>query len=73
MDLISLQLAKNYANLVALGLTDIKVDGTTVTFTLADGQTASVTVPSPEMSETDYKAIADIVFEECVSGEEVKY
>ena len=41
-------LCNKYTNLAALGLTNITVNGTTITFTLRDGQTASVTIPTPQ-------------------------
>lgn len=40
--------SKNYTNQVALGFQSVTVNGTTITFTLLDGQVAKVTVPTPK-------------------------
>lgn len=49
MDIETLAIAKKYANQVgAGGYSSVSVSGTTVTFTLLDGSTASVTVPTPD-------------------------
>ena len=48
MDLVTLALAKIYANKVAAGFSSVRVEGTSVIFTLNDGVTeATVTVPTP--------------------------
>lgn len=48
MDLITYALAKSYANKVAAGFSSVRVEGTSVIFTLNDGVTeATVTVPTP--------------------------
>lgn len=44
----TLSVGKGYTNLVALGLSDVEVNGTTITFTLNDGSKASVTLPTPK-------------------------
>lgn len=48
LDLITLGSSKAYSNLVALGLSNVSVNGTTVIFTLNNGETASVTLPTPK-------------------------
>lgn len=49
MDLLSIKAAKNYTNQVALGISDIRVDGTTIYFTAAStGEETSVTIPTPK-------------------------
>lgn len=48
--------SKKYTNLVALGLSNVSVNGTTITFTLNNGETASVTLPIPK----DGVSITDI-------------
>ena len=47
MDLITLALAKNYANKVAAGFSNVAVDGSNIKFTLNDGSMATVTIPTP--------------------------
>lgn len=47
MDILTLSQSKGYTNLVALGLSDVRVEGTNVIFTLNDGSTATVTLPTP--------------------------
>ena len=47
MDLITLTLAKNYANKVAAGFSNVVVDGSNIKFTLNDGSIATVTIPTP--------------------------
>lgn len=51
MDVVTLSQSKGYTNLVALGLSDVTVEGTTIKFTLNDGETASVTLPTPKDGE----------------------
>lgn len=48
MDVITLALAKNYANKVAAGFSNVAVDGMNINFTLNDGSKATVVVPAPE-------------------------
>lgn len=48
MDLITLTQAKNYANKVAAGFSNVAVDGMNINFTLNDGSKATVVVPIPE-------------------------
>ena len=43
-------LCNKYTDLAALGLTNISVDGMTVKFQLRNGQTASVTIPTPDVN-----------------------
>lgn len=59
MDLITLSLSKQYTNQVALGLSNVTVDGTTVTFTLNSGETASMTLPTP----ADGKSITNVAID----------
>lgn len=47
-DILTLAQSKKYTNMVALGLSDVSVKDTTVTFTLNDGEKASVTLPTPK-------------------------
>ena len=47
MDLITLALAKNYANKVAAGFSNVAVDGSNIKFTLNDGSMATVIIPTP--------------------------
>lgn len=44
-------MCNKYTDLAALGLTNVTVNDTTITFTLRDGQTASVTIPTPEANK----------------------
>lgn len=61
----TLAVARGYTDLVALGLSDVTVSGTTVTFTIASsGEQASVTLPTPKdgkdgVSITDVNVTAD--------------
>lgn len=48
MDLITLSMAKQYADLLALGFTDVSVNGTSVILTLKDGTTETITFPTPK-------------------------
>ena len=48
MDLITLALAKNYANKVAAGFSNVQVNGSDLIFTLNDGTKATMTIPTPE-------------------------
>ena len=47
MDIVTLALAKKYARLVGMGINNVSIDGTTITFTLNDGSTATMTFPAP--------------------------
>ena len=47
MDLITLSLAKGYANKVAAGFKRVEVQGSNLVFTLNDGSKATVAVPAP--------------------------
>ena len=49
LNILTLGSSKSYTDLVALGLSDVKVDNTNgkVTFTLNDGSTATYTFPTP--------------------------
>lgn len=47
MDLVTLALAKKFANKVAAGFSKVEVSGMKITFTLNDGTTTSLTVPAP--------------------------
>lgn len=58
MDITTLALSKGYTDLAALGLSNIRVEGTKVIFTLKEtGEEAIVTVPTPKdgISVTDVK------------------
>lgn len=48
MDIITLSLAKKYANKVAAGFSNVEVQGNNLIFTLNDGTKATITVPTPE-------------------------
>ena len=48
MDIITLALAKKYANKVAAGFSSVSVEDNKIIFTLNDGKTAEMTVPTPE-------------------------
>lgn len=48
MDIITLSLAKKYANKVAAGFSNVEVQGNNLIFTLNDGTKATMTVPTPE-------------------------
>lgn len=48
MDIITLSLAKKYANKVAAGFSSVEVQGNNLIFTLNDGTKATMTVPTPE-------------------------
>lgn len=48
MDVITLSLAKKYANKVAAGFSSVQVDGSNLIFTLNDGTKATMTIPAPE-------------------------
>ena len=47
MDIIDVALAKAFALKVAAGFSNVEIDGTTIIFTLNDGSTASMTIPTP--------------------------
>ena len=47
MDIITLALAKKYANKVAAGFSSVSVEDNKIIFTLNDGKTAEMTVPAP--------------------------
>lgn len=47
MDIITLALAKKYANKVAAGFSSVSVEDNKIIFTLNDGKTAEMTVPTP--------------------------
>ena len=48
MDITTLSLAKKYTNKVAAGFSNVQVDGSNLIFTLNDGTTATMTIPTPE-------------------------
>ena len=48
MDLITLAVAKNYANRVAAGITAARVEGNSIILTLVDGSEAKCTLPVPK-------------------------
>lgn len=48
MDIITLALAKKYANKVAAGFSSVSVEDNKIIFTLNDGKTAEMTVPAPK-------------------------
>lgn len=47
MDIITLSLAKKYANKVAAGYSSVKVDGMNLIFTLNDGSEVTMAIPAP--------------------------
>lgn len=48
MDLITLNLAKKYANKIAAGVTAVRVEGSSIIFTLVDGTEAVCQLPIPK-------------------------
>lgn len=61
MDLLALKSAKNYTNQVALGIGSMRVEDTTVYFTIAaTGEEVSVTVPTP----ADGVSVIDVIMNE---------
>ena len=48
MDITTLSLAKKYTNKVAAGFSSVEVDDSNLIFTLNDGTTATMTIPTPE-------------------------
>jgi hypothetical protein len=48
MDITALALAKNYANKVAAGFSNVTVEGSKIIFTLNDGKKATVNIPAPK-------------------------
>ena len=59
MDIITLSLAKKYANKVAAGFSKVEVQGNNLIFTLNDGTKATMTVPTPEKG-SDGISIVDV-------------
>ena len=59
MDIITLSLAKKYANKVAAGFSNVEVQGNNLIFTLNDGTKATMTVPTPEKG-SDGISIVDV-------------
>lgn len=47
MDITTLALAKSYTNKIAAGFKSVELDGTNLIFTLLDGSTATVAIPTP--------------------------
>lgn len=47
MDVITLSLAKKYANKVAAGYSNVRVDGMNLIFTLNDGSEVTMAIPAP--------------------------
>ena len=47
MDIITLSLAKKYANQVAAGYSSVRVDGMNLIFTLNDGSEVTMAIPAP--------------------------
>lgn len=60
MDIIDIALAKNFAKKMAAGFTNVEVDGMTINFTLIDGSTISLTVPTP----ADGVSVTDLEIDE---------
>lgn len=56
MDIVTLTLAKKYANKLMGGYTKVEVDGMSIIFTLIDGKKVTLTVPKPK----DGVSIVDI-------------
>lgn len=56
MDIVTLTLAKKYANKLMGGYTKVEVDGMSIIFTLVDGKKVTLTVPKPK----DGVSIVDI-------------
>ena len=48
MDIITLSLAKKYANKVAARFSNVEVQGNNLIFTLNDGTKVTMTIPTPE-------------------------
>ena len=59
MDIITLSLAKKYANKVAAGFSNVEVQGNNLIFTLNDGTKATMTIPTPEKG-SDGISIVDV-------------
>lgn len=60
IDITSMILAKGYANQIALGIGNMRVEGTTVYFTIAEtGEEVSVKLPTPELGK-DGISIVDV-------------
>ena len=53
MDIVTYKLAQKYANKVAAGFSSVTVDGLDIIFTLNDGKTVVLTVPSPKGEKGD--------------------
>ena len=47
MDIITLTLAKKYANKVAAGYSNVRMDGMNLIFTLNDGSEVTMEIPAP--------------------------
>lgn len=47
MDIIDIKWASKFATKVAAGFSNVEVDGMNIIFTLNDGKTATLTVPTP--------------------------
>lgn len=47
MDILDIKMANKFASSVAAGFSKVEVNGTTINFTLNDGTTTSLTVPTP--------------------------
>ena len=59
-DITSMILSKGYTNQIALGIGNMRVEGTTVYFTIAEtGEEVSVTLPTPEPGK-DGISIVDV-------------
>ena len=59
MDIITLSLAKKYANKVAAGFSKVEVQENNLIFTLNDGTKATMTIPTPEKG-SDGISVVDI-------------
>lgn len=47
MDIIDIKLANKFATEIAAGFSKVEVDGTNIIFTLNDGKTVTLTIPTP--------------------------
>lgn len=62
MDLVTLSLAKKYANNIASGIKSYSVDGLTLKIVTTSGQTLSMNFPSPRVKDIDITTDGYIIF-----------
>lgn len=61
MDLITLAVAKKYADKLAAGFKSVELNGTNLVFTLSDGSKTSIAIPTPKdgVSVVDFTIDSD--------------